>query len=60
MNKLNRLLRIKALIVQAKRREERAQLAIKNLIKERAKVVATLTKEDIQLYKDRIDKACKD
>lgn len=64
--KLKKLLALKKRIRDIKIKQQRVEARRRNLVKElgdalilREKAVKTFTKEELMLYKDRIDKACR-
>lgn len=59
MKKLKRLIEIKKQLRLARLRLDRANKRIDNLLNERNKLVKSFTKDEVALYKDRIEKACK-
>lgn len=59
MKKLKRLIEIKRQTGLAIKRQLRAESKLQSLKKERDKILDSITKEEWNLYKEQVEKACR-
>lgn len=59
MKKVKRLIEIKRQYRLAEVRKARADKKLKSLQFERTSIVSSLTEDELRLYKDKIEKACR-